>query len=384
LKKIYLFCLLPLLLTGCDESFNQNELKTQYNRLLGMNIKTSIDHCSTKDDVPNCHFENGIYILKIGSSVTDEQQQRVKVQVTDFISGSHSEVRRLFANKRIVIGLVEKEPDPSTLSPQDEFILALADSVNQANGLPKVLDGIELVYTNLEDDDGNGNKIYIDETKKLAGYQKLVQLFDYYVDHIASYLKENPIGNYKEALSNGMNIIEGEVSSSFDEETLYIPEGGALKEAQYGLQVLANEIRQWAKEKNINDLKVFLPSGTGTTALYLQKYLPYEVLTCACVGNEEYLEKQFSELEKHNHPKILGLEKKYHFGKLYKEFYLLYKELLAQTNIEFDLLYDCKGWMTMMNYLKNNEKSHIIYIHQGGIIGNISMLERYQHKWSNI
>ena len=34
-----------------------------------------------------------------------------------------------------------------------------------------------------------------------------------------------------------MNIIEGEVPSSFDEETLYIPEGGALKEAQYGLQV---------------------------------------------------------------------------------------------------------------------------------------------------
>ena len=32
--------------------------------------------------------------------------------------------------------------------------------------------------------------------------------FDYYVDHIASYLKENPVGNYKEALNNGMKIYE--------------------------------------------------------------------------------------------------------------------------------------------------------------------------------
>ena len=218
MKKIYLFCLLPLLLTGCDESFNQDELKTQYNRLLGMNIKTSIEHCSTKDDVPNCHFENGIYVLKIGSSVTDEQQQRVKVQVTDFISGSHPEVRRLFANKRIVIGLVEKEPDPSTLSPQDEFILALADSVNQANGLPKVLDGIELVYTNLEDDDGNGNKIYIDETKKLAGYQKLVQLFDYYVDQNQN---SAPGSELEAAYKEFLQILDDQSNQGYPEYLTY-------------------------------------------------------------------------------------------------------------------------------------------------------------------
>lgn len=207
--------------------------------------------------------------------------------------------------------------------------------------------------------------------------------FDYYVDHIANYLKENPIGNYNEALKNGMNIFEEKLPVYFDDETLFIPEGGALEEACYGLEVLANEIITWANKNDYNDLKVFLPSGTGTTALYLQKYLPFEVITCACVGDEEYLRKQFNELEKKNHPTIIKSEKKYHFGKLYKEFYILYKHLLEETNIEFDLLYDCLGWICMQEYLKNNNKSQIMYIHQGGLIGNISMLQRYQHKWDN-
>lgn len=208
--------------------------------------------------------------------------------------------------------------------------------------------------------------------------------FDYYVDHIASYIKENPIGNYKEALNNGMNIYESQIPDSFEEDTLFIKEGGALKEAAFGIKILADEIISWCKENNKKDIKVFLPSGTGTTALYLQKYLPFEVLTCACVGSEEYLKEQFNELEKTNHPKILKLEKKYHFGKLYKEFYEIHKKLLEQTKIEFDFLYDCKGWLVLQNYLKDiNIKDEIIYIHQGGLLGNISMLQRYEYKYEN-
>ena len=210
--------------------------------------------------------------------------------------------------------------------------------------------------------------------------------FDYYVNHIASYLKDNPIGNYKEALENGMNIIEGTMPSSFEQTTMYIPEGGASKEAAFGLEVLANEIISWAKENNIEKLKVFLPSGTGTTALFLQKYLPFEVLTCACVGDEEYLQKQFEELEKDKFPTILKRKKKYHFGKLYKEFYEIHKELLEQTDIEFDLLYDSLGFMVLNDYLEENsleEGEKILYIHQGGLIGNISMKQRYSHKYDN-
>jgi len=208
--------------------------------------------------------------------------------------------------------------------------------------------------------------------------------FEYYVDHIASYLKDNPVGNYKGAIENGMKILEEEIPDTFTNNTLFISEGGALKEAQYGLEILAKEIIFWADENKIENLKVFLPSGTGTTALFLQKYLPFEVLTCACVGDEEYLEKQFFELEETKHPTILKREKKYHFGKLYKEFFLKYKDLLSQTDIEFDLLYDPLGWITLENYvnnLKEENKPNILYLHQGGLLGNKSMLDRYEYKY---
>ncbi len=94
-----------------------------------------------------------------------------------------------------------------------------------------------------------------------------------------------------------------------------------------------------------------LPSGTGTTALFLQKNLPFEVFTVACVGGSEYLKKQFFHLEKEEkyHPKIIQMPKKYHFGKLYKEFYEIWKELKAETKIEFDLLYDPLGFLALFS-----------------------------------
>ncbi len=206
--------------------------------------------------------------------------------------------------------------------------------------------------------------------------------FDYYVDHIATFLKDNPLGNYKFALENGMNIIEERIPDIFDENTLFISEGGAEKEASFGIEVLANEINSWAKDNHIENLKVFLPSGTGTTALYLQKYLSFEVLTSPCVGDDEYLKKQFEKLEQTNYPTIIKTDKKYHFGKLYKEFYEIHNELLKQTNIEFDLLYDSLGWICFEKYVNslNNKDYSFLYIHQGGLLGNISMLERYKYK----
>lgn len=212
---------------------------------------------------------------------------------------------------------------------------------------------------------------------KLKGWE-----FDYYVDHIASFLKENPIGNYKFALKNGMHIIENQIPETFAKDELLINEGGALKEASFGIELLAKEIIDWAKINDIKNLKVFLPSGTGTTALYLQQYLPFEVLTCACVGDEEYLQKQFEMLEKETFPTIIKRKKKYHFGKLYKEFYEIHNLLKEQTKIEFDLLYDSLGWIVLEDFVKNNkEKFEYLYIHQGGIIGNSSMVERYNYKY---
>ena len=78
--------------------------------------------------------------------------------------------------------------------------------------------------------------------------------------------------------------------------------------------------------------------------------------------------------------------KKSILGKLYIEFYLKHLELLKQTNIEFDLLYDSLGWIVFEEFVKNleNKDDYIfLYIHQGGVLGNKTMIERYKFKFSN-
>ena len=209
--------------------------------------------------------------------------------------------------------------------------------------------------------------------------------FIYYTNHIPKFLKENPNGNYLCALKNGAKIIEttlrGEelrnyVLSLKNKENLIIEEGGRVKEARRGIKVLADEINEYVKK---NNLKVFLPSGTGTTAYFLAKYLDVEVLTVPCVGDRKYLKKQFEWLGGGKIPTILTPKKKYHFGKLYNELFILWRDL-KQNGIEFDLLYDPIGWDTVFYYnLKN-----ILYIHQGGLKGNITMIKRYKRKLKEI
>lgn len=226
---------------------------------------------------------------------------------------------------------------------------------------------------------------------------------DFYVQRIPKLLASKPIGNYKGALELGTNIIELESAKLTDknldafikqkfsivsEDTLLIPEGGRTEQAEVGVVGLAKEIKNYCQENNIADPIIMLPSGTGTTALFLSKYFSNsdqdaQVMTCACVGDGDYLEKQFSELsaDKNDWPNILPADKKYHFGKLYREHYELWKDLKAQTDIEFDLLYDPMGWRALMLYLKSQSKrKNVIYIHQGGLLGNVSMLARYRRE----
>ncbi|WP_157601253.1 1-aminocyclopropane-1-carboxylate deaminase/D-cysteine desulfhydrase [Psychromonas ossibalaenae] len=221
---------------------------------------------------------------------------------------------------------------------------------------------------------------------------------DFYVQRIADWIKAKPTGNYAGALKLGANIIEvQELSTNLDDymsqksqklnaDTLFVPEGGRCRLARHGIKKLADELLEYINNQHLANPVIMLPSGTGTTALFLQTYLPYKVLTCACVGGDSYLETQFAELEsdKSLWPTILSTEKKYHFGKLYLEFYQIWRQLLKQTDIEFDLLYDPLGWITLLNYLdKQQGQEDIIYIHQGGLVGNESMLPRYQRKYES-
>lgn len=216
--------------------------------------------------------------------------------------------------------------------------------------------------------------------------------FLYVAHHISEYLAQNPQGNYKAALKNGMRVISDaqlhESGILNEKKTLFIEEGGRQKEAAVGITLLAKEIVMWQKEQQIRSLNIFLPSGTGTTALFLSKALlrmemTNRVYTTPCVGDSGYLKKQFFALEYDEtyHPKIIALEKKHHFGKLYRDNYEIWLELREEMGVEFDLLYDPLGWRTLLAFAEVYEKKPLLYIHQGGLLGNESMLPRYERKW---
>jgi len=226
---------------------------------------------------------------------------------------------------------------------------------------------------------------------KMKGWE-----FVYEADHIPGYLKENPHGNYRAARENGMivRVRREEARGRSDGSVLFIEEGGRQQEAEYGIRLLAQEIMEWQREKGIETLNIFLPSGTGTTALYLQKtfsllpptsYLLPKVYTTPCVGDAAYLKKQFLMLEadERYHPTILTLGKKHHFGKLYRENYEIWLKLHQQTGVEFDLLYDPLGWRVLMAH-PEIYSSPVMYLHQGGVLGNESMLPRYKRKFPSM
>ncbi|MGO1295761.1 MAG: 1-aminocyclopropane-1-carboxylate deaminase/D-cysteine desulfhydrase [Vibrio sp.] len=221
---------------------------------------------------------------------------------------------------------------------------------------------------------------------------------NYYVDHIPAWLQQNPMGNYAQAIALGANIIStrdlydtslkdyiSRITPAAD--TCFIPEGGRFQQAEAGIRTLADELITWFREQATQQWTVALPSGTGTTALYLHKALaPFNirVVTCACVGGAEYLRSQWNELGEDSHPIILDQDKKHHFGKLYQHDWLLWQELWAATGVEFDLLYDPFMWQQLVEWWPQQSKEgmSLLYLHQGGQLGNTTMIKRYQRKYS--
>ena len=205
--------------------------------------------------------------------------------------------------------------------------------------------------------------------------------FIYYTKPVSTTQKLQQFGNYFHALRLGMKHVEVELEGykdfiasvrfNLDEKTFIIDQGGAVVEADIGLEVLAKEIR----EQNLQIKALATPSGTGTTALYLALNMPeYKVYTTPCIGDVEYLKKQMSALHKiPDNLIILKPQKKYHFAKPYPEFLAIYKKLLA-CGIEFDLLYAPGMWKTLLEQTTED----MLYIHSGGVTGNESMLKRYE------
>lgn len=210
--------------------------------------------------------------------------------------------------------------------------------------------------------------------------------FTYYLKTLPKWLKENPIGNFKVALSLGMRYIEllhNEYEKNIfllnsNQDTIVVAQGGADSIAKIGIKKLALEIVEWKIEQKISKLYVVTPSGTGTTSMYLAKSLKSEaiVLTTPLVADERYLKEQWERLDSCACylPKILNTEKKYNFAKPYIEFLDIYKEF-EKEGLYFDLIYAPKTWLALFENMPID--GDILYIHSGGVSGNETQMRRY-------
>lgn len=207
--------------------------------------------------------------------------------------------------------------------------------------------------------------------------------FIYYTKPVSRAVYNAPNGNFGQAIKLGM--LHKEISLEYykdfisslrvqnDEKTFLLDQGGADSLAKHGIEVLAQEIR----ESDLKLRSLAIPSGTGTSALYLALSLPeYQVYTTPSVGDAKYLREQMSVLECiPENLNILIPSKKYHFAKVYPEFFAMHNKLLS-TGIEFDLLYAPLMWKTLLEKVEEE----CLYIHSGGVSGNSSMLQRYEKK----
>lgn len=220
---------------------------------------------------------------------------------------------------------------------------------------------------------------------KLKGWR-----FIYYSNRVAKFAKQATSGNLAESLINGMQLKEVDnkdlksyvYSLHSSPEELIIEQGAAQYEAKYGISILARELRQWINENEIIKPIIFIPSGTGVTALYLQnELLEYDVYTTNCVGSANYLQEQWQNLEIINKLPTVLENNRYIFAKPNLELWDTYCEITSASKIEFDLVYDSIAWKILKENLHKIDGT-IIYIHCGGLLGNITMKQRYKYSLS--
>ncbi len=213
--------------------------------------------------------------------------------------------------------------------------------------------------------------------------------FHYYTKKLPRWLESDYTGNLKRAIELGMNLHQLPAGDFYDEvekvgreicdTELFIPQGGADPAAREGVALLASEIMDWSDRRGIETFCVATPSGTGTTALYLRESLPDDVLvvTTPVVGDTTTLRLQWSRLCANSavEPEILFSFGKHPFAKPHPRFFETWESLL-QSGIEFDLIYAPKMWIELENFYESLPKP-IVYVHSGGVSGNLSQSARY-------
>lgn len=202
----------------------------------------------------------------------------------------------------------------------------------------------------------------------------------------SKFLRDNPMGNFAFGLTHNVRYIFAPAGSRvetlahlaheiyeevrYDKHTLFIPQGGSEELALRGMRELANELR----EMYGSDILVCMSAGSGVSArsfVRAQRELgdSMELLALCCAG------------EIGGDCRTLCAD--FAFGALREEVWAMYHRLMAQ-GIEFDLLYDCVGFVLLERALESGYFSDKdlakpwVFVHSGGISGNVSQILRYE------
>ena len=174
---------------------------------------------------------------------------------------------------------------------------------------------------------------------------------------------------------------------------LDLPRGVSCNEAEEGVAQLALEIHQhFVANFNRPHCHVFLPSGTGTTAMFLNRHLQrlsrtanYSATTVGvsvAVRPADLLKQiqaQYHD-ELHGYPLFSHLTKKrIRFAQPDASVKATWCTM-KRKGLELDLIYGPVAWMSLFEHLPSldAENSEIYYIHTGGLTGNDTQLRRYE------
>ncbi len=271
--------------------------------------------------------------------------------------------------------------------------------------------------------------------------------FFYITSEPPKFLRENPMGNFAFGLAHNVRYVFAPAGSRvevleylarevfaqqqarYGERVLFIPQGGSEELAMCGMRELVRELCEMIESlgtsgisnapilKNLksrsgfdvcsrsggndglapitdtqersscNEIVVFISAGSGVSARSFVRVQresddtikpassnmrAMELITLCCAG------------EIGGVGRVLCAD--FAFGSLQAEVWAMYQNLLAQ-GIEFDLLYDCVGFVLLERALEQGYFSDEdlakpwVFVHSGGILGNTSQILRYERKF---
>ncbi|WP_143428896.1 pyridoxal-phosphate dependent enzyme [Helicobacter sp. 12S02634-8] len=207
--------------------------------------------------------------------------------------------------------------------------------------------------------------------------------FVYFTPPLSGYLQANIQGNLLYALQNGVRLefvhgnLEALKHQALDFCTaqggVFIPQGGSHAIAHMGIERLACELQR--DVVGLKDLAILYVSGSGVSAGILAHFFPC-VVSVGAAGGALYLAQMLQEAQAGTLEAILAPRAKIPFGKPNAELYAIYSEWL-ELGVEFDLIYDCLGWLCLYEHMERFAHRDIVFIHSGGLLGNHTQKQRY-------